>query len=89
MVGYAFSIWMMTVACALNISVYAPPAQMDWFLYPLPAFTFARLIAIIGKECAYANCISTFESMEVEAQRCLFFLFISAIIYMVLAMYLY
>lgn len=58
-IGYSLSIWLMTVAAVCNGSIYNLPIRMDWFLYPIPAFTFTRCIYIMCVECGYFNCVSS------------------------------
>jgi hypothetical protein len=42
-VGYAVAIWTTTIAVMLNMTVYAPPNNLDYAFYLIPNFTFARL----------------------------------------------
>lgn len=83
------SIWIMTIAVVFNLSLYQPPNQMDWFLYPIPTFTFSRAICLICVECAYGNCVGGLGSIPSEARACIFALYISFVVYLALAMYLY
>ncbi len=89
MVGYSLSIFLMTVASVMNLSVYAPPIEMDWFLYVFPTFTFCRAMFVMCLQCGYYNCIDSVSGIPPEGVNCLIALYISSIFYMVLALYLY
>lgn len=58
-IGYTLSIWFTTIAIVLNVSIYSLPNKMGWFLYPLPTFTYARLLFYISNSCAFDNCIGS------------------------------
>ncbi len=88
-VGYSVAVWFTTIACAFNLTIYQLPTEMDWFLTPVPSFTFCRLIYIMCIRCGYTHCILGFHEMSPEFSRCLTILYASALIYMILALYLY
>lgn len=88
-VGYTIAVWFTTVACAFNITIYSAPNEMDWFLMAIPSFTFSRLIYLVATKCGYDHCMNGFSDMNREGILNLFFLYLSAVIYMVLALYLY
>mmetsp|Transcript_30150 Transcript_30150/g.29445 ORF Transcript_30150/g.29445 Transcript_30150/m.29445 type:complete len:447 (+) Transcript_30150:387-1727(+) len=88
-IGYSLSIWLMTIASVLNLTVYSPPMTMDWFLYFFPTFTFCRSIYLLCLECAYYNCVGSIASIPPECINTIIFLYLSAVVYLVLAMYLY
>lgn len=89
LIGYTLSIWFTTIAVVLNFSIYSSPNKMGWFLYPLPTFTFSRLIYYIATECAFDNCISSLSTIPTEMQLCFVALYLSFACYLVLALYLY
>ena len=88
-IGYAVSIWFTTIAVCLNVTVYSPPYEMDWYFYLIPNFTFCRCIYIIGTSCAYDNCVASISGMPDEIKRCLAGLYISFLVYLLLSVYLY
>ena len=88
-VGYSAAVWFTTVACAFNMTVYSIPNEMDWFLLPIPAFSFSRLIYIIAERCGFDHCMYSFDDVPPEFTICLWALYVSAVVYMVLALYLY
>lgn len=81
--------WFTTVASAFNLTIYSAPNEMDWFLMPIPSFTFSRLIYFISQKCGYEHCMTGFHEMNSEMTMCLVMLYVAAFVYMVLALYLY
>ena len=88
-IGYTIAVWFTTIAGVFNLTVYASPAKMDWYLYIIPSFTFSRLMYYCSYECGYEHCITKFTDMNSEMALCLVFLYLFAAIYLLLAMYLY
>jgi ABC-type multidrug transport system ATPase subunit len=88
-VGYTIAVWFTTVASAFNLTIYSAPNQMDWFLMPIPSFTFSRLIYFVSQKCGYEHCMTGFGEMNREMTTCLIMLYVSAVVYMILALYLY
>lgn len=88
-VGYTIAVWFTTVACAFNLTIYSAPNEMDWFLMPLPSFTFSRLMYFVSMKCGYEHCMNGFNEMSSEMTWCMISLYASAVVYMVLALYLY
>lgn len=80
---------MMIIAIIMNLTVYAPPFEMDWFLYFVPTFTFSRAIYSLCVSCAYDSCVGSFSAIPAEGLRCTITLYVSFVIYLVLALYLY
>lgn len=88
-VGYTFAVWFSTVAGIFNITIYSKPNVLDWFLYPIPTFTFSRLMYHIARSCGYESCISSFSDMNSEMVMCFIFMYAMATVYLLLALYLY
>ena len=88
-VGYAVAIWTTTIAVVLNVTVYAPPNNMDLIFYLVPNFTFARTYFHMSSQCAYTACIYNFYDLPREMAACLIALYVTSIVYLLLALYLY
>lgn len=88
-VGYSVAVWFTTIACAFNATVYALPNEMEWFLLPIPAFSFSRLLYYVSERCGYDHCMFSFDDIPPEFSRCLWALYITSVLYMMLALYLY
>jgi hypothetical protein len=88
-VGYTLSIWASTIASSLNVTVYANPKEMEWFLYPFPTFPFCRVMYQIAMDCAFQKCFKSVWAMDEESKRCIIALYVEAVVYLVLALYLY
>jgi hypothetical protein len=52
-IGYTMSIWACTIGCTLNVTIWAPPIQMESFAYLLPSFPYMRLFNNMALTCAY------------------------------------
>ncbi len=57
-VGYSFAVWFSIVSSIFNITIYSKPNVLDWFLYPIPSFTFSRIMYHIARSCGYERCLS-------------------------------
>jgi ABC-type multidrug transport system fused ATPase/permease subunit len=88
-VGYTVAVWFTTVASTFNLTIYSPPNQMDWFLYPIPTFTFSRLIYYVSTKCGNEHCVKGFYEFNSEMTSCFIMLYFSAGFYLALALYLY
>ncbi len=88
-VGYTVAVWFTTVASTFNLTIYSPPNQMDWFLYPIPTFTFSRLIYYLSTKCGNEHCVYGFYEFNPEMTACFIMLYFSAAFYLVFALYLY
>ena len=78
-----------TIAVSFNIFFYPPPNHMDWFLYFIPNFTFSRLIFFMSYKCGYENCLTSFFDIPGEMVACIIVLYLSFLVYLLLALYLY
>lgn len=87
-VGYLLSIWVTLVAISLNTTLYAPPKTVTWWLLLYPTFPYTRLFFYLATACGYQSCISSFSDLPDEAKTCLILLYVEAVVFMLLALYL-
>ena len=91
MLGYVISIVgsIITSTLLLTKSVYlGNKDQLLPFLYHVPQFPFGRIIMHFANKCAWDSCQTNLEDVEEEIFRCLFYVYLNPIIYLVLALYL-
>jgi hypothetical protein len=88
-VGYTVAVWLTTVAGTLNLTIYSTPNKLEWVFYLLPPFSFSRMIYFISVRCGYDHCLQGFHELNDEMRASLIMLYVSALIYLVLALYLY
>lgn len=88
-VGYTVAVWMTTAASSFNLTIYNTPNEMDWFLYVLPPFSYSRLMYFISARCGYDHCVKGFYEFNAEMQTSIIMLYVSAVTYLILALYLY
>lgn len=62
---------------------------MSTFLYFFPTFPFCRTMYHMAIDCAFENCISDIGMINDEMVSCLIAIYSEAVIYLVLALYLY
>mmetsp|Transcript_9448 Transcript_9448/g.9163 ORF Transcript_9448/g.9163 Transcript_9448/m.9163 type:complete len:468 (+) Transcript_9448:746-2149(+) len=86
-VGYLLSIWITLVAISLNTTLYAPPKEVTWWLLLYPTFPYTRFFFIISTYCGYKSCITSFSELPSEAVRCLWIMYVEAVVFMLLALY--
>lgn len=87
-VGYLLSIWVTLVAVSLNSTLYAPPKEVTWWLLLYPTFPYTRFFFYLATYCGYQSCIASFTELPSEAVRCLVLLYVEAVVFMLLALYL-
>lgn len=88
-IGYSLSIWTATFASSTNLTIFAWPSRMSWFLYIFPTFPFCRVMYHMAIDCAFSSCISELKNVNEEMIHCIVAIYVEAIIYLVLALYLY
>ncbi len=64
-IGYSVGIWMTTMASVMNLTVFSN-GDMDPILYPLPTFSFARLMYFMAARCRNGRCIAEWSDLEPE-----------------------
>ena len=87
-VGYALSIWCSTIAGMLNVTIYALPNHMEYFFFLVPPFVFTRCIFYLSWNCAYEACYDSMVSLPTEFIACIVTLYLSSVVYLLLALYL-
>jgi ABC-type multidrug transport system ATPase subunit len=87
-VGYLLSIWVTLVAISLNTTLYAPPKTVTWWLLLYPTFPYTRFFFYLATACGYSSCISSFSELPDEAKTCLWVMYVEAVVFMLLALYL-
>lgn len=61
---------------------------MEWFAYMLPSFPFIRCFYHMALDCAYATCYKSIYNLNEETIQCIAAVYIGAVVYLVLAIYL-
>lgn len=87
-IGYTMSIWACTIACTMNITVWCDPSKMEWFAYLLPNFPYMRSFHNMALNCAYSGCFKDISSIDEETYQCVIAMYVGALVYFVLALYL-
>lgn len=87
-IGYTMSIWACTIAFTMNITVWCKPLDMEWFAYLLPNFPYIRMFYNMTLDCAYSTCYTSIHNIDDETYRCLIALYVGALVYFILAIYL-
>ena len=88
-VGFSLNVWLMVIACILNLTVFSPPLHMPWYLYFVPSFTFSRAFSLLCMTCGYKNCVESLNSTPPEVTNCIIALYVMALVFLVLGLYLY
>jgi len=86
-IGYVVSIWATNIATTMSSTVYAFTA-LPKVLYLFPTFPFNRILYICTNACAYTSCVKDLFTADHEIKECAASLYIFAVIYLVLALYL-
>jgi len=89
MLGYGLSIWITVLAITLNITLFSPPHTMSWHFQTYPTFTFARAFYHVCLKCGYEICPKGFSDLEVEGQVSIGLLYLQAVAYLFLGLYLH
>lgn len=87
-VGYTMSIWACTIAVTMNFTVWHIPHKMETFAYLIPSFPYMRLFYNMALDCAYSTCFQSISSVDQETFNCLIAIYVGAVVYFVLAIYL-
>ena len=82
------SIWACTIAVTMNITVWSNPQKMEWFAYFLPSFPFIRCFYHMALDCAYSTCYKNISDLNEETIQCIAAVYIGAVVYLLLAIYL-
>ena len=82
------SIWAVTIAVTMNITVWCKPLEMEWFAYILPNFPYVRMFYNMALDCAYSTCYTDIANIDDETYRCLIAIYVGAACYLAIAIYL-
>ena len=88
-IGYTMSIWSCTIACTMDITIWSNPQRMDWFAYFIPSFPYIRMFYHMGMACSYSACYKSISKINEETWHCLIAIYVLAVVYLVLAIYLH
>jgi hypothetical protein len=90
LVGYGLAIWVSIISNTLNITAYGYPKYMPSWLTIIPNFPFSRSIYLMSHKCSYrGGCYEEFSEIQGELKDMIIAIYADALIYMVLAIYLY
>jgi len=82
------SVWTTIICVALNICVFAEPQTIPIALTIYPPIAFCRLVYDLCNRCASNKCIPSFDDLTPEMWACLASLYIGAVVYLLLGLYL-
>jgi ABC-type multidrug transport system ATPase subunit len=86
--GYLLSIWQTIIAITFNVGVYPDPKELPYGMRMYPPFAFCRLIYDMSIGCSNYSCYAHFSSLTPEMNDCLLWLYLGAVIFLVLGLYL-
>ena len=86
--GYLISLWTVLAGITYSLSVYPKPQLVPLYFRIYPSFAFARLIYYLSLECSNFRCLTNFSEINDEMWSCISILYGSAIILLLLGLYL-
>ena len=86
--GYLLSIWVTLVAITLNATLFTYPTRMSWWLLLYPTFPYVRVFYHLTVACTYTVCVSQFKHLDSEASLSIGLLYVEAVVFLLLALYL-
>lgn len=90
LVGYALSIWVSIISNTLNITVYSYPKKQQPLTWIVPNFPFSRAVYLMAYQCSYkGKCYEEFSQLETELVQVIQAIYFDALVYLILAVYLY
>ena len=95
MLGYTFAIFSSVITSTLIMTrgcfSYDPVADL-WtlkkWLHIFPNFCFNRVVYMLVDVCSFDGCLQSFEELTDEQVGCITALYVDAVLYMILAVYL-
>ena len=87
--GYILSVWLSILAIGLNIKIFRNPRLLPEFLLCIPSFNIVRTYYVISGLSYVGNYIDDISMIPKEISNCLFYLYLSALIYFLLGIYLF
>jgi ABC-type multidrug transport system fused ATPase/permease subunit len=90
-IGYIISLWTVITGSSLNLTLFEFPKPMPILLLFYPSFNISRIFYYLTINCGYESCISSLHDPKInsELKTCMIVLYISAVIYIFLGIYLY
>ena len=82
------SIWTTIICVALNIAVFAEPQTLPIILNIYPPIAFCRLVYDFCTRCANSSCVSGFGDLTTEMWISLSALYVGAIFFLLIGLYL-
>lgn len=87
-IGYLLSIWTCIIAVSFNVGVYPYPNVLPFQLRLYPPFAFCRIIYSLSIKCSNYVCVRGFYDFDDEMTESLAMLYIEAVVYLILGLYL-
>jgi ABC-type multidrug transport system fused ATPase/permease subunit len=88
-VGYILSVWTTMIGISFNFALFPPPKVLPVGLRFYPPFAFCRLIYDYSQACASNACYQSLSDINSEMVDCMLGLYLGAIFFMVLSIYLH
>lgn len=71
------------------MTIFDLPKEMPSWLLLYPSFNICRIFYYLTMKCGYSSCIASLSDLDPELIRCIIWLYITPVIYIVLGIYLY
>lgn len=88
-IGYLVAIWTNLVGATLSIAMFQYPVKQPVGFSLWPTFSFTRVFYLLFTSCSMDQCVSSFDALTEEMTFCIKVLYVSAIIFALLGMYLF
>lgn len=88
-IGYLLSVVQTMIALTYNITIYPIPATLPVQMLIYPPFAFSRSIYLLTMGCSNGSCYNHIRDIPDELQLCIILLYVEAIFFVVLGMYLH
>jgi len=86
--GYLVALWTALIGSTLGFALYASPKQLPTAVLIYPPIAFTRIIYLLCFRCGSAECVSEFAELNAEMTDCLKVLYIGALFFFLLGLYL-
>jgi len=86
--GYAFGTILIFCGVCINTGVYIAPTEVPILVRCCPPLAFARILYLFAVACGNDQCLSSFSEIQGELLHCYISLYLGAIIFPIVAMYL-
>ncbi len=88
-IGYLMTIWMNLIGATLSVALYQYPVEMPFAVSLWPTIAFNRIFYLMFINCSNDHCLTTLESLPVELVRCIVIVYATALVFMLVGMYLH